>query len=136
MHGTGVAIEGTGVLLRGASGSGKSNLAVRLIDQGAILVSDDQIVLQRRGKGVFMSAPVALAGKLEVRGIGIVQMPDAGATLLRMVVDLVPSGDVDRLPERRTTAILGTDIPCLRLDAGEPAAPIKLRLALSHPYLN
>ncbi len=136
VHGTAVAISGAGVLLRGASGSGKSDLALRLIDQGAVLVSDDQSVLQRQGPDVFVSAPAKLAGKLEVRGIGIVRMPDAGSTRLRMVVDLVPSGDVDRLPERRTAAVLGVDIPCLRLNPGEHAAPIKLKLALSHPHLN
>ncbi len=136
VHGTSVAIGGAGLLLRGPPGSGKSDLALRLIEIGGSLVSDDQTVLRRAGSDVLMSAPSGLVGKLEVRSIGIVRMQDAGPTSLRMVVDLVSAAETERLPARRTTRLLGLDIPCVRLDPVEISAAIKLKLALSHPDLN
>ncbi len=135
MHGTAVAVDGAGVLLMGPSGSGKSDMALRLIDRGATLVSDDQTLLRHDGARIVLSAPADLAGLLEVRGVGIVQMEEAGATPLHMIVELVPASDVDRLPHRCTRNILDLEIPCVRLDPREPAAPIKVRLALSRKGL-
>ncbi len=81
VHATAVAIEGEAVLLRGPSGSGKSDLALRLIDGGAQLVADDQTLLRRAGGRVLASAPPAIAGLLEVRGVGVVRVEaaDGGA---------------------------------------------------------
>jgi serine kinase of HPr protein (carbohydrate metabolism regulator) len=130
VHGTSVALDGGGVLLRGPSGSGKSDLALRLIDQGARLVADDQTELAADGDGVGMSAPAAIAGQIEVRGLGIVVVPAVAAAALRLVVDLVPADAVERLPERRSCTLLGRAFPLLALAAFEASAPAKLRLAL------
>ncbi|MHA1114324.1 MAG: HPr kinase/phosphorylase, partial [Alphaproteobacteria bacterium] len=75
VHATCVSLWGAGILLRGPSGSGKSDLALRLIDGGAVLVADDQVSLELRDGGLFASPPAATAGKLEVRGVGIVTVP-------------------------------------------------------------
>src|SRR3954466_2404822 len=74
VHASTVASEGRAVLITGPSGSGKSDLALRLLDRGFTLVSDDQTLVRRTGDRLIASAPAALAGKLEIRGIGIVEM--------------------------------------------------------------
>src|SRR5256885_2398180 len=94
-HGTAVALEGEGVLLRGPSGCGKSDLALRLIDQGARLVADDQTELYIDGNDISMTAPVTIAGRIEVRGLGILNVPYLAHAPLRVVVDLVPSDAVE-----------------------------------------
>src|SRR5437588_5560986 len=90
MHGTAVAIDGRGVLLRGPSGSGKSDLALRLIDAGARLVADDQTELRRDGDAIIARAPPTIAGMIEVRGLGIVRIEALPAAPVALLVDLVP----------------------------------------------
>src|SRR3546814_17418763 len=75
VHATCIAIDGRGILLRGPSGSGKSDLALRLIDGGALLVADDQVILTEADGELTASAPATTAGRMEVRGIGVVDMP-------------------------------------------------------------
>ena len=128
VHATAVALDGEAVLLRGPSGSGKSDLALRLLDGGAQLVADDQTVLRRVGAHLLASAPAALCGLLEVRGVGILRVAAAGAARLALIVDLVPSSEVDRLPEMRRETILGVSVPVFGLAAFEASAPAKLRL--------
>jgi HPr kinase/phosphorylase len=130
VHGTSVAIGGDGILLRGPSGSGKSDLALRLIDAGALLVADDQTVLRRLGSALRMSAPPTLAGLIEMRGLGIVRVPACAGAWLRLVVDLVPEAAIERLPEPRRVALEGIDFPLLALAPFAASAPAKLRLAL------
>ena len=130
IHGTAVTIDGAGVLLRGPSGSGKSDLALRLIDGGAALVADDRVVLSRHGDDVMAAVPETIAGKLEVRGLGIVRLPAAAAPPLRLVVDLVRPDDVERLPKTTETVLLGVALPVLNLAPFEASAPAKVRLAL------
>lgn len=130
VHGTCVAIEGRGVLLRGAPGSGKSDLALRLIDAGARLVADDQIELTGRGDDIMTQAPAAIAGRIEIRGVGILACPAIAAAPLRLVVDLVAGGDVERLPEARSCLYLDRPIPLLRLAPFEASTPAKIRAAL------
>ena len=130
IHGTAVTIDGAGVLLRGPSGSGKSDLALRLIDGGAALVADDRVVLSRHGDDVMAAVPETIAGKLEVRGLGIVRLPAAAAPPLRLVVDLVRPDDVERLPKATETVLLGVALPVLNLAPFEASAPAKVRLAL------
>jgi serine kinase of HPr protein (carbohydrate metabolism regulator) len=129
VHGTTIEIAGTGVLLRGAPGSGKSDLALRLIDAGARLVADDRTLLRREGDRLVASAPAAIAGRLEVRGIGILTMPSVTESVLRLVVDLVGPAAVERLPEPRSVHLLGLDLPLLSLAPFEASAAAKLRLA-------
>ena len=130
VYGTSVALGNDGVLLRGPPGSGKSDLALRLIDQGARLVSDDQTELHIEGDEIAMKAPATIAGQLEVRGIGIVRVPCVAAAPLRLVVDLTSSPEVERLPEPRTGDLLGRRVPLVALAPFEASSVAKLRLAL------
>ena len=130
VHGTSVALGGDGILLRGPSGSGKSDLALRLIDEGGRLVADDQTELSLSGNDVFMTAPSTIAGRMEVRGIGILRVPAVVAAPLRLVVDLVPPGAIERLPEPRVCDYLDRRFPLIQLAPFEASAPAKLRLAL------
>jgi HPr kinase/phosphorylase len=130
VHGTSVALDGAGVLLRGPSGAGKSDLALRLIESGAALVADDQTELRRVGMGLRMSAPAAIAGLLEVRGVGILRVPSVPSAILRLVVTLVPSEAIERLPEPRRCLLLDCAIAEIALAAFEASAAAKLRLAL------
>jgi HPr kinase/phosphorylase len=130
VHGTSVALGGDGVLLRGPSGSGKSDLALRLIDEGALLIADDQTELRLVGGALRMSAPPTIAGKMEVRGVGILSVDNAKSAPLRLVVDLVAPSAVERLPEPLTCEFLGSPVPRICLAPFEASAPAKLRLAL------
>lgn len=130
VYGTSVALAGDGVLLRGASGSGKSDLALRLIDQGARLVSDDQTELRCDRGEISMSAPATIAGRLEVRGVGIMDVSCIASAPLRLVVDLVPAGSTERLPEPDVCELLGHAVPLLALAPFEASATAKLKLAL------
>lgn len=130
VHGTSVALDGGGVLLRGPSGSGKSDLALRLIDHGAWLVADDQTELRREGGKVLASAPATIAGQIEVRGLGILRVPHIASAALHLVVDLVRPAAIERLPERRCCDLLGCAVPVIALAPFEASAVAKLRMAL------
>lgn len=124
LHASCVAIGGRGVLISGPSGSGKSDLALRLIDRGATLVSDDYTVV-REG---LASAPATIAGKIEVRGIGILTKPHATAPVAMLVrAHAAPA----RLPEPTSQRIAGTEVPLIELALTEPSAPVKVELALA-----
>ena len=127
-----VTVDGAGVLLRGPSGSGKSDLALRLIDDGAKLVADDGVELHRAGDQLMASLPAAappsVRGRLEVRGLGILPVASVLETPVTLAVDLVPA--VERLPERETVQWLGIDVPVLRLAGLEASAAAKVRLAV------
>jgi HPr kinase/phosphorylase len=130
IHGTAVALRGAGVLLRGPSGSGKSDLALRLIDAGAVLVADDQTELYVVNGQVAMRPPVALAGRIEVRGIGIIATPWRPDVPLRLVADLVPPIHVERMPEPAFCRFLDRTFPLVAVAPFEASAPMKLRLLL------
>jgi HPr kinase/phosphorylase len=130
LHATSVAIDGHAVLLRGAPGSGKSDLALRLIDAGARLIADDQSELSRRGDAIIVSAPAPIAGLIEVRGVGIVRLDVLAEAPVALIADLVPADKIERLPEPQTETILGLALPLIALSPFEPSASAKLRLAL------
>lgn len=134
VHATAVALATAvgvrAVLLRGRSGSGKSDLALRLIDAGAHLVTDDQSVLSRRGDAIVVTAPARISGLMEVRGIGIMRVEALAEAPVVLIADLVPSEQIDRLPERRRETILGLSLPVIAVAPFEASAPAKLRLAL------
>jgi len=129
VHGTCVEVAGIGVLLRGAEGSGKSDLALRLIDGGARLVGDDRIDLRAGDGGLWASAPAALAGQLEVRGMGIMTVPAVAAARLGLVCDLVSATPIERLPRRETVEIDGVSLARLSIAPFEVSAAAKVRLA-------
>lgn len=120
-----------GLLLRGPSGVGKSGLALCLIDGGAQLVADDRVDLQARDGKILAGPPSALAGRIEVRGLGILPVSHQTDVVLGMVVDLVvEGGDIPRLPAVRTTNLLGLSLPWMQLHPFEASAAAKLRLAV------
>lgn len=132
LHASCIAIGEDGILLRGPSGCGKSDLALRLIDGGAALVADDVVDIACGDDGVLRAAPpAALAGLLEVRGIGPLRLPHRTGIGLRLVADLVPAGPVERVPLPAFATILGRDLPLLRLDPWLVSAPARLRMALA-----
>src|SRR5262249_6862896 len=129
-----VVVDGLGVLVRGPAGSGKSDLALRLIDGGARLVADDGVARRRQGERLFArlppSAPVSVRGRIEIRGLGIVPVPCVTEAPLDLVIDLVAPEALERLPEPMTVDLLGVALPLLRLSAAEPSAAAKVRLSL------
>lgn len=135
IHATCISLHGVGLLLRGPSGLGKSDLALRLIDGGATLVADDRTLLSTAltagGPILVASPPPGLAGLLEVRGLGLVRLPHQSLCPVHMVVDVLPPDDKpERLPDPDTEVFLGVTLPRWCLNALEPSAPAKVRLAV------
>lgn len=129
LHASTVALDGRAVLICGPSGSGKSDLALRLLDRGFTLVSDDRTIVRKDGGKLIASAPETIKGKLEVRGVGIVEMETVSDIPLAMVVEL--TSDIERLPDDdRERLIMGTGIPLIRVDAMTASAPSKVAVAL------
>ncbi len=129
IHVTCVALGGSGVVLRGPPGSGKSDLALRLIDGGARLVADDRIELDATAGKLFVSAPAAIAGLLEVRGLGVARVPNVERVRVAVVVDLVAADAIERLPEQATCELLGVSVPRVRVEPFAASACAKVRLA-------
>lgn len=130
VHGSCCAWHGLAVLLRGAPGSGKSDLALRLVDAGFTLVADDRVDLAVTDGGITASAPPALAGLIEVRGIGVFDLGSSVSAPLGLVADLAPGGETERLPEPARQELLGVAVPAIRLDPAAPSAVARVRLAL------
>jgi len=129
LHASTVASEGRAVFICGPSGSGKSDLALRLLDRGFTLVSDDRTIVRKDGDRLFASAPPNIAGKLEVRGIGIVDVEATDDVPVALVVEL--TSDMQRLPDdSRERLILGVSVPLVTIDALTASAPSKVALAL------
>ena len=150
LHATCVAYREYAALLRGPSGAGKSDLAYRYInlpsdlsgsdaDSSAPdchvhqLLADDQVKLERCENKIYAAPPPSIAGKIELHGIGILELPYVERAQLILIVDLQPSRPVERMPDwTRTDQILGVDLAKLDLSPFEPSAPLKLRAAFQH----
>lgn len=131
VYATCVAIEGKAVLFVGRSGSGKSDLALRLIDRGAELVSDDYVTLAVEAGRLTASPPETIQGKIEVRGLGIINLPFVRSVPVSLVVDL--EALPDRLPmDALTTEFLGVTLALIRLQAHDASAPIKVEIAVKN----
>jgi serine kinase of HPr protein (carbohydrate metabolism regulator) len=129
VHASTVAADGRAVLIMGPSGSGKSDLTLRLLDRGFVLVSDDQTIVRRDGDRLVASPPPNIAGKLEIRGIGIVEMDMVTDQPVALIVEL--SSEITRLPDdNRERPILGVGVPLVSIDAMAASAPSKVALAL------
>lgn len=129
LHASCVASGGRAVLIAGPSGSGKSDLTLRLIDRGFVLVSDDRTILRKEDGKLIASAPETIKGKLEIRGIGIVEMKFVTDVPVALVVEL--TGDMQRLPDdSRERLILGAGIPLVNVNAMTASAPSKVAVAL------
>ena len=144
VHATCIALDDRGVLIRGPSGSGKSDLALRCLTIGTnglharpmMLVADDQVAITRQDNRLIARAPAALRGKLEVRGQGIAVLPVAESAEIFLIADLVDeSQSIERLPDPVFTADLcGCRLPVLRLHPFEASAAAKLFVALTMRY--
>ena len=129
VHASTVASDGRAVLISGPSGSGKSDLTLRLLDRGFTLVSDDQTIVRRDGDRLVASAPPTIKGKLEIRGIGIVEMNTVNDVPVALFVEL--TSEIMRLPDdRRERPVLGVNLPLVSVDAMTASAPSKVALAL------
>ncbi|MET1028520.1 MAG: serine kinase [Dongiaceae bacterium] len=136
VNGTSIVLDQAGILLTGAPGCGKSDLALRLIDRGAALIADDLTELRRRDGGLVACypgvAPDDLRGRMEVRGLGIMSVGHVTEPqILRLVVDLVPAAAIERLPEPAERVYGGISVPYLQVAPFEASAPAKLRLAVA-----
>lgn len=129
LHATAISCEGAGVLLVGPPGSGKSDLALRLLDRGARLVADDRVIASALPEGLWLSAPPTIAGLLELRGVGICTAPTEPGAFAHLLVDL--SDPPERWPEPESRDIQGICLPVLRIKAFEPSAPIKIEWVLA-----
>lgn len=144
IHGSCVSIGGSGVLLLGKPGSGKSDLVLRLLDhqgsgisdnvRGAQLVADDQVSVTLEDGKLLASAPEALAGKLEIRGLGIVPVPAVRRAELKLAVRLTPAAGIERMPdlEKSLMEVLGIRLPLILIDPEKASAPARIRAALDH----
>jgi len=130
LHASTVAIDGRAVMISGPSGSGKSDLALRLLDRGFKLVSDDQTFLRMDDEGrLIASSPPTIRGKLEIRGIGIVDVECVTDVPIALFVEL--TSDMQRLPDdSRERLILNARVPLISVDAMTASAPSKVAIAL------
>lgn len=129
MHASAVALDGRAVLITGPSGSGKSDLALRLLDRGFVLVSDDQTIIKKSGTKLIASAPSSIRGKLEVRGVGIVTMEQIDDQRVALLVEL--TSEIQRLPDdSRERPVMGVHVPMISVDAKTASAASKVALAL------
>jgi HPr kinase/phosphorylase len=127
-------VAGRGLLVVGPAGAGKSALALELISRGAALVADDRTVLAPTADGVCAAPPAAIAGLIEARGLGLLRLPHSGAVPVAAIADL-GAEEAERLPPRRTTALLGRPVALYRRPRGVPFAAA-LFLALTGAVLD
>ena len=127
LHASAVAVAGAGCLITGRPGSGKSTLALEMIAAGATLIADDRACLARHGEALFVSPPPAIAGRIEVRGIGLMRLAHAPAPLA-LLVDLDRRAAA-RLPAPRYRHLLGIPCPVI-LGRGRVGLAAILRLIL------
>lgn len=131
IHATAVEIDGSGVLLIGGSGAGKSDLALRLIsNKNAVLVADDRVDLKAENGRLVASAPKNIEGLLEVRGVGIVKMPFKPSATIELVVAAASNEDIQRYPKECFFKNQNVRVPSFLLDLFEPSAPDKIVLKL------
>jgi serine kinase of HPr protein (carbohydrate metabolism regulator) len=129
LHASTVALDGRAVVISGPSGSGKSDLALRLIDRGFTLVSDDQTIIRKDGGRLLASAPPTIHGRMEIRGIGIVEMETVGDVPVALFVEL--TSDIQRIPDDgRDRLVLDRKIPLISVDAMTASAAAKVVVAL------
>ncbi|MCC0014640.1 MAG: hypothetical protein H6877_15255 [Rhodobiaceae bacterium] len=124
--------RGHGLLLKGASGSGKSDLALRIIHEGGKLVADDVVPLFARD-GRLIAAHSRSPGLIELRGQGIFQLPWHPEAEITIVVHLLEADRQERLPEPCIAAMLGIEVPCHVIDGRAPSAVARLAALLDHP---
>lgn len=137
VHASCVALQGHAVLLMGASGAGKSDVALRLIDGGAVLVSDDQTKLHVDGKNLIATPPDSIAGLIEMRHAGLLRLPYEKSALVKLCIALYPdSKELERLPEPFFHSFLDCAVRGIKLPSYEASTPAKIRLALQGTFMD
>ncbi len=131
VHASAVRLSGKGVLLLGPSTSGKSDLALRLIDVGAVLIADDQVRLSLAGDRLHAGPPACLAGLIELRGMGIMRVPFEEGFLDLAVELQTCDAVIDPLPEPAVASWLGVDLPKIELQASASSAVARIKMALN-----
>ena len=129
-HSTSVVIEDLGILIRGKSGSGKSDLALRLIDSGATLVSDDVTICKKIGDYLYLYPHPETKGLLEVRELGIMTVPYVENVRLFLVVELVEE-EFERMPGMMSCSILGVKFPKIKIFGKSSSAVAKIKIKLN-----
>ena len=136
VHASCVALSGRAVLLTGASGVGKSDVALRLIDGGAQLVADDQTLLRCEAGFVLASPPASIAGLMEIRHVGLVKMPFVADVPVALYVELTALDEpLERMPDLAPVFLLDHFVQRLRLAAFAASTPAKIRAALTYPVV-
>jgi HPr kinase/phosphorylase len=130
LHASSVEVKDFGVLIIGDSCGGKSDLALRLIDRDAKLVSDDQTTLKKFENSITASCPDNIKGLIEVRGLGILKLPYKENSVIKLVVILSSRDNIERLPYPESYEILGVDIPKIRIFPFDVAAALKIEMAV------
>ena len=129
LHVSSVARNGVGILISGPSGAGKSDLALRLMDRGSQLISDDYTIVRRVKGQLLASAPDTITGKIEIRGLGVVEFDRVDDVPVGLFVDL--GAPVERMPEAiGSVVVAGVTLPSVALHGHESSTPIKVELAL------
>ncbi|MCL6249575.1 HPr kinase/phosphatase C-terminal domain-containing protein [Altererythrobacter sp. KTW20L] len=123
-----VIIDGRAVLIEGPPGSGKSSLALALIDRGATLVGDDGVILEQRDGHLWASPPPAIAGLLEVRNVGLVEFPTADGPV-GLVLRLDPAAP-RYVEEADREVMLGAEVPVITLYPDSPALFLRAEWAV------
>ncbi|MDX2028118.1 MAG: serine/threonine protein kinase [Alphaproteobacteria bacterium] len=136
IHASCVAIGGQGVLIAGPSGAGKSDIALRLIDGGAQMVTDDQTELRLEKDSLLALPPPAIAGLMEIRHLGLVKMPFTPQARVKLYVELTPLDEkLERLPEVDLCYLLDHPVRRIRLPGFAASTPAKIRAALAYPLV-
>lgn len=144
LHATAIAVGQRAIIIRGPSGAGKSDLALRclalpaspLVAAPARLAADDQVIVSRDGLSLVLSAPQPLLGRLEVRGLGILEVDPVQDARAVLIADLTEKARIERFPDPwPTVTLLGLVLPVLRISAFESSAPLKLLTALAMPSI-
>ena len=130
IHSTAISLNGDGILIKGPSGSGKTDLALRLIESGGKLISDDQVIIKRKAKKLFLSSPKELNGLIQLSGIGIVKADYVQNIPLELVVKLQPYKNLDPFPINKEEIIKDLSIPTLSLYSFAVSATAKIKVAL------
>ena len=131
-HGTAVLYHGFGILIRGPSGSGKSDLALRLIDDGADLIADDQVIIKSVGEILQLSSPDKISGLIEIRGVGVVRIKYVSGVPLGLILDINPRKKLKRMPITKKELIGNISIPVITINAFESSAVAKIKVFLQY----
>ena len=135
IHASAARVGASGVLIRGIAGSGKSSLLLSLVfgPGDVVLVADDRVIVAANGGRLIAAVPEAIAGRIEVRGVGIIRRPHVSPVPIDLVVDLLPLAECPRLPDaaEKRTVIEGIAVPRIFVAVGAVDGPARVRAALA-----